>query len=58
MRERAGRIGGKLTMVSTLNTGTVVTIVIPDGLVYRAQRATLFERAISVFKRPFARRRD
>jgi signal transduction histidine kinase len=29
MRERAGRIGGKLTMVSTLNTGTVVTIVIP-----------------------------
>jgi signal transduction histidine kinase len=29
MRERAGRIGGKLTVVSTLNTGTVVTIVIP-----------------------------
>jgi signal transduction histidine kinase len=29
MRERAGRIGGKLTMVSTLNTGTVITIVIP-----------------------------
>jgi signal transduction histidine kinase len=29
MRERAGRIGGKLTMVSNLNTGTVVTIVIP-----------------------------
>jgi signal transduction histidine kinase len=29
MRERAGRIGGKLTMVSTLNTGTGVTIVIP-----------------------------
>ena len=51
MRERASRIGGKLTMVSTLNTGTVVTIVIPEGLVYRAQRTNLFERAISVIKR-------
>jgi signal transduction histidine kinase len=51
MRERAGRIGGKLTMVSTLNTGTVVTIVIPEGLVYRAERAGLFERLISVIKR-------
>jgi signal transduction histidine kinase len=51
MRERAGRIGGKLTMVSTLNTGTVVTIVIPEGLVYRAERAKLFEKAISVIKR-------
>jgi signal transduction histidine kinase len=51
MRERAGRIGGKLTMVSTLDTGTVVTIVIPEGLVYRAARAKLFETAISVLKR-------
>jgi signal transduction histidine kinase len=51
MRERIGRIGGKFTMVSTLNTGTVVTIVIPAGLVYRAKRAKLFERAISVIKR-------
>jgi signal transduction histidine kinase len=56
MRERAGRIGGKLTMVSTLNTGTAVTIVVPEGLVYRARRAKRFERAISVIKRAFARR--
>jgi signal transduction histidine kinase len=51
MRERAGRIGGKLTMVSTPDTGTVVTIVLPEGLVYRAARAKLFETAISVLKR-------
>jgi signal transduction histidine kinase len=51
MRERAGRIGGKLTMVSSLNIGTVVTIVIPEGLVYRAERAGLFERVISAINR-------
>jgi hypothetical protein len=45
-------------MVSTLNTGTVVTIVIPEGLVYRAERAKLFDKAISVMKGAFARRRD
>ena len=35
MRERASRIRGKLTIVSSANAGTEVTLVVPGNVVYR-----------------------
>jgi len=35
MRERAARIGGKLTIVSSPTSGTEVTIIVPGGIVFR-----------------------
>ena len=35
MRERAVRIAGKLTIVSTANSGTEIMLVVPGGIIYR-----------------------
>ncbi len=35
MRERADRIGGKLTVVSSANSGTEIKLVVPGGIIYR-----------------------
>ena len=35
MRERADRIGGKLTIVSSANSGTEIKLVVPGGIIYR-----------------------
>jgi nitrate/nitrite-specific signal transduction histidine kinase len=35
MRERAARIGADLTIVSSANSGTEVTLVVPGGIVFR-----------------------
>jgi ligand-binding sensor domain-containing protein/signal transduction histidine kinase len=40
MRERAARIGGKLTLVSSATSGTEMTVVIPGGIVFRKTSAT------------------
>src|ERR1700737_5610503 len=32
MRERAARIGGKLTLVSSSNSGTEISLIVPGGL--------------------------
>jgi signal transduction histidine kinase len=34
MRERAGRIGGKLTVVSSSSSGTEIKLVVPGGIVF------------------------
>lgn len=44
MRERAERIGSKLTLVSSPNGGTEVTLVVPGGVIFQTARATRFER--------------
>jgi hypothetical protein len=44
MRERAARIGGKLTLVSSANSGTEITLVIPGGIVFQKGSRTSFER--------------
>ncbi|HEX7315675.1 MAG TPA: triple tyrosine motif-containing protein [Pyrinomonadaceae bacterium] len=44
MRERAERIGSKLTLVSSPNAGTEITLVVPGGVIFRTARATRFER--------------
>jgi ligand-binding sensor domain-containing protein/signal transduction histidine kinase len=51
MRERAARIGGKLLMVSSPNSGTEVTIVVPGGIVFRESRATFLTKMKDAFRR-------
>ncbi len=36
MRERAARIGGKLTLVSSAASGTEIKLVVPGEIVFRA----------------------
>jgi signal transduction histidine kinase/streptogramin lyase len=52
MRERADRIGGKLTVVSSANSGTEIKLVVPAGIVFRmmAVRRTLFTRIGALFR--------
>jgi nitrate/nitrite-specific signal transduction histidine kinase len=50
MRERAARIGGKLTVTSAPGAGTVVTLVVPGGLAFRSERLGIF-RKLHVFRR-------
>ncbi|HET6974995.1 MAG TPA: two-component regulator propeller domain-containing protein [Pyrinomonadaceae bacterium] len=40
MRERAARIGGKLTLVTSPATGTEVIIIVPGSIVFRKYSAT------------------
>ena len=35
MRERAARIGGKFTLVSSAASGTEITLIVPGGIVFR-----------------------
>ena len=44
MRERARRIGSKLTLVSSANSGTQITLVVPGNVVFRKSNVTRFER--------------
>jgi hypothetical protein len=41
MRERAGRIAGKLLIVSSPNSGPRLRFVVPGGIVFEKSRATL-----------------
>ena len=43
MRERAERIGSKLTLVSSASSGTQITLVVPGNVVFRKSSATRFE---------------
>jgi signal transduction histidine kinase/ligand-binding sensor domain-containing protein len=38
MRERAARIGGRFTLVSSASSGTEITIVVPGSIVFRKAR--------------------
>jgi signal transduction histidine kinase len=49
MRERAARIGGKLTVVSSPNAGTEVALVVPGRIVFRKPRPRFVDK-ISVFR--------
>jgi ligand-binding sensor domain-containing protein/signal transduction histidine kinase len=39
MRERVARIGGKLSLVSSPNTGTAITVVVPGRIAFRKPNA-------------------
>ena len=51
MRERAVRIGGKLTVVSSATSGTEITVVVPGGIVFTKGSATLFSKLRHLFNR-------
>jgi signal transduction histidine kinase/ligand-binding sensor domain-containing protein len=51
MRERAERIGSKLTLVSSPNAGTEMTLVVPGAVIFQTARATRFERIKSFLGR-------
>ena len=51
MRERAARIRGKLTIVSTISAGTTVTLRVPGNLVYRNGPITILERTKRALRR-------
>jgi signal transduction histidine kinase len=49
MRERALRIGGKLSVISSPHSGTEVTIIVPGRVAFRKPSTTQFERIRSLF---------
>jgi signal transduction histidine kinase/ligand-binding sensor domain-containing protein len=44
MRERAARIGSKITLVSSPKSGTEMTLIVPGNVIFRKASATRFER--------------
>ena len=51
MRERAARIGARLTIVSTTDTGTEVSVVVPGRVVFRKPRATALDKIKTALRR-------
>jgi signal transduction histidine kinase/ligand-binding sensor domain-containing protein len=51
MRERASRIGARLTIASSSNSGTAVRIVVPGGVVFQYAKLTPIEKVKAVLKR-------
>jgi ligand-binding sensor domain-containing protein/signal transduction histidine kinase len=49
MRERAARIGGKFTIVSSTKSGTEITISVPGKIIFRKSNGMLGERLKSLF---------
>jgi signal transduction histidine kinase len=53
MRERAARIGGKLTIVSSANSGTDIKLIVPGTAIFRKRMPvgrSLFARIRTVFR--------
>jgi signal transduction histidine kinase len=51
MRERAARIGGKLTLVSSASSGTEMSVVVPGSIVFRKANATPLSKLRDIFRR-------
>jgi signal transduction histidine kinase len=51
MRERAARIHSKLTILSSTNAGTEMTLIVPGKVVYRCALPTLKERVMRTVSR-------
>ncbi len=51
MRERTERIGSKLTLVNSLDAGTVVTLIVPGRSAFHSPRTSWPERLKSLFSR-------
>jgi len=49
MRERAERIGSKLTLVSSPESGTAITLVVPGRIAFRTAPPSWLERIKSIF---------
>jgi len=51
MRERAARIGGRLAVVSSANSGTEINVVVPGRIVFRKPPAARFGKIKTILKR-------
>jgi len=51
MRERASRIGARLTIASSASSGTEVSVIVPGRVVFRKPRVTPVEKVKRVIKR-------
>jgi signal transduction histidine kinase len=51
MRERADRIGGKLTISSSATTGSEITIVVPGLIVFQQAKARPFESVKTILRK-------
>jgi signal transduction histidine kinase/ligand-binding sensor domain-containing protein len=49
MRERAARIGGKFTLVTSPGSGTVITLVVPGSIAFRSSTPSRLDRIKSLF---------
>jgi signal transduction histidine kinase len=52
MRERADRIGGKLKVTSSANSGTEIALVIPGHIVFLRPDKNPIQKIASVFRVP------
>jgi signal transduction histidine kinase len=50
LRERAAGIGAKLTVVSSANVGTEITVVVPGSIVFRKPNKTPSEKMMSILR--------
>jgi signal transduction histidine kinase len=53
MRERAARIGGKLTLGSSSNSGPEIKLIVPGGIIFRKTvpvRRSFFKRIRAIFR--------
>jgi len=53
MREHAARIGGKLKLGSSSNSGTEIKLIVPGGIIFRKMipaRRSLFTRVRTLFR--------
>lgn len=51
MKERAERIGSKFTLVSSPDSGTTVTLIVPGRIIFQSDRPHWTERVKSLFRR-------
>jgi signal transduction histidine kinase len=50
MRERAARIGGKFTLVSSVDSGTEISVTVPGRIVFRKPRTSPSEKIKSILR--------
>lgn len=51
MKERAKRIGSKFTLVSSTDSGTAITLIVPGRVIFHSDRLHWTERVKSLFRR-------
>ena len=59
MRERVARIGGKLMVVSSADSGTEITVIVPGDIVFREPSASPLDKIRTILRRvgPSAQRK-
>ena len=50
MRERVARIGGKITFASSPESGTLITVVVPGGIIFKKPYVALLPKITAFFR--------